>query len=305
MRPAEPVQHGDSSGGDLPLKLGRGSFCGIMTHPMLRRTTAPRRAHRCALTIAAALWSASATGLAQSDPDELARRHFDSGAAYFEQAEYEAALREFEKAHELSARPEILLNIATIHERMGNLEQAVVALDRYLAARPEGSDTIRIRRNNIHKRLEQQRAEEAAKLEPKPAPPPEPTPEPAPPVAAAEPAPHSADTGAGGSKLGPYILMGTAGATTIAAIVTGLVAQSQYDSLNADPCATTRTCDTSGAKGLAITSTVLTGVAIAAGIAGVTWFFLAPDEAESASMRPHVDVYAAPSSAFASARWRF
>jgi hypothetical protein len=54
--------------------------------------------------------------LAQTD-DDAARRHFESGAEYLARSDYENALREFKAAYELSKRPELLLNIATVYER--------------------------------------------------------------------------------------------------------------------------------------------------------------------------------------------
>jgi tetratricopeptide (TPR) repeat protein len=71
------------------------------------------------------------------EKDELARRHFESGAAYFAEAEYEDALKAFRKAYELSNRPEILLNIAVVDERMGRLNEAVEALNEYLLKNPD------------------------------------------------------------------------------------------------------------------------------------------------------------------------
>src|SRR6185503_20729921 len=93
----------------------------------------------CALVLTA--------GAARADTaDELAHKHFESGAAYLEQSDYESALREFSKAHELSKRAEILLNVATVYERMNKLKDAVAALEQYLAEAPQGehAETVRI-----------------------------------------------------------------------------------------------------------------------------------------------------------------
>lgn len=266
------------------------------------------RASRSATALAALTVLLAKPCAAQTDPDELARRHFDSGAAYFEQAEYEASLREFEKSYELSARPAILLNIATIHERTGNLEEAVATLDRYLASRPEGSDTIRIRRNNIQKRLEKEQAATAAAaaaaatapVAAEPQPQPETAPEPSP-----EPEP-AAPAASGSNPVPAYILFGVAGASAAGAVILGVVANSEYNQKKADGCGTRINCDLSGTQGLAIGSTVLTGAAIAAAAAGVLWLVLDDgDEPAHASLAPTVRVGALPTAAFGTASWRF
>jgi tetratricopeptide (TPR) repeat protein len=86
--------------------------------------------------------------------DELARRHFDSGAAYLQESDYDNALRAFERAYELSKRPAILINIATVEERRGNLEGAIKALRTYLELEPAGehAETTRLRLRNLEKR---------------------------------------------------------------------------------------------------------------------------------------------------------
>src|ERR1051325_6230673 len=95
-------------------------------------------------------------GAAHADTaDELAHKHFESGAAYLEQADYESALREFNAAYDLSKRAEILLNVATVYERMNKLKDAVAALEHYLTDAPQGehAETVKIRIENLKKRI--------------------------------------------------------------------------------------------------------------------------------------------------------
>jgi tetratricopeptide (TPR) repeat protein len=124
-------------------------------------------------------------GVARADTaDELAHKHFESGAAYLEQADYESALREFNKAYELSKRAEILLNVATVNERMSKLKDAVTALEQYLAVAPQGehAETVEIRIENLKKRIAAEPAPSPAPTAAAPAPaPPPPTPAPTPP----------------------------------------------------------------------------------------------------------------------------
>lgn len=90
---------------------------------MASRLDRGRRA-LAALTAMAAVALARPAG-ADEAADELARRHFESAAAYLEESDYDNALKAFEKACELSRRPEILLNIATVDERLGDWSAAI------------------------------------------------------------------------------------------------------------------------------------------------------------------------------------
>lgn len=78
--------------------------------------------------------SAAASASAQESPlDERARLHFASGASYFDAGNYERALEEFQTAFDLSQRADLLYNIYLSHERLGNLDEAIANLERYLA----------------------------------------------------------------------------------------------------------------------------------------------------------------------------
>lgn len=113
---------------------------------------------------------ASATAVAQPpNDDERARMHFQSGQAYFETGEYESALREFTRAHELSGRPALLYNIVLVHERLGNLELAIQFLRRYLSEAPEAEQhrpTLEARVASLERRLADQRAHPQVPVEP-------------------------------------------------------------------------------------------------------------------------------------------
>jgi tetratricopeptide (TPR) repeat protein len=111
----------------------------------------------------------ASTAVAQPpNDDERARMHFQSGQAYFETGEYESALREFTRAHELSGRPALLYNIVLVHERLGNLELAIEFLRRYLNEAPEAEQhrpTLEARVASLERRLEQ-RAHPRVPVEP-------------------------------------------------------------------------------------------------------------------------------------------
>ncbi|HEY3497778.1 MAG TPA: tetratricopeptide repeat protein [Polyangiaceae bacterium] len=235
---------------------------------------------------------------AQSASDDLARRHFDSGTAYLEESDYENALQAFEKAHELSKRPAILLNIATVQERRGDLRAAITALEGYLQAEPEGehAETTRLRIQNLAKRAEA----EAAPPPPAPAPPPPP-----PPPAAAAPAPAPAprrDSGA--SHLPAYIAFGAGGLGAVTALVTGILANSKYQSAK-DECSPKCTDDeVSSGRTLAWVSTAATGVAILGAGLGVT-LLLTSSGGSTAATAPALRVGFGPSGPRAEAAVRF
>lgn len=69
-----------------------------------------------------------------SDPaaQERARRHFEAGSSHYDAGSYEDALREFERAYELSGRPQLLYNLSLCHRNLNQLEQSLSFLVRYL-----------------------------------------------------------------------------------------------------------------------------------------------------------------------------
>ena len=245
---------------------------------------------------------------AQASADELARRHFDSGAAYLDQSEYESALREFQKAHELSGRPEILINIATVYERLGRLEEAVQALKDYLQKAPEGAhaETVGIRIKNLEDRIEKQKADKAAEPPPTGAAPPEAapsTPTPAPAPAAAPP--PAADEQAEPSRIPAYVLFGVGSVAAAGAVLTGLLANGEYNDAEDSCSPNCSDDDVSTGRTLALTSTILTGVAVVSAAVGAVLFFGSSPDEQARSARPSVAVGIAPGAAAAQARWRF
>jgi tetratricopeptide (TPR) repeat protein len=224
--------------------------------------------------------------------DELARRHFESGEAYFAEAEYEEALKAFWKAYELSNRPEILVSIGLVEERLGNFEGAVSALDLYLARSPAGQDaeTVRRRRDELSRRSKQRQTEPAQPSDTTAS-----RDEPAKPSAA--PAPD---------LTAAYLTLSVGALSTVGALLTGLGAQLEYDELEL-ACAR-RACDDSDTRTgetLALTSTVLTAVAVVGVGVGAALWADALSEPVRVSPGPSVDVALSPGSGYARARWRF
>jgi hypothetical protein len=229
--------------------------------------------------------------------DELAHKHFESGAAYLEQSDHESALREFSKAYELSKRPEILLNVATVNERMNKLKDAIAALEQYLVAAPQGehAETVRIRVENLRKRV-------ASEPAPAPASPSSSTiPAPAPPTPPAAPPPSTTSS----SRTPAYILFAAGGALAIGSVVTGVLASGEHSNAE-ETCSPNCTDDQlSTGRALAVTSTVLTGAAVVAASVGAVLFFGASSNEHASTAAPRVAVGATPQGLSATARWRF
>ncbi|HEY6561877.1 MAG TPA: tetratricopeptide repeat protein [Polyangiaceae bacterium] len=237
----------------------------------------------------------------EASPDELARRHFESGVAYLQESDYDNALKAFEKSYALSRRPEILLNVATVHERKGNLKRAVTALQQYLDAAPEGEGrvTVETRIKNLEKRIQEEPAPSpAATPPPRSSPPRRSRTKQSPPPAA----PKAEDP----NRLPAYVVLGIGGLSAIGAGVTGLLARSEYDDAEGSCAPSCSDDEVSSGKSLALTSTVLTGVAVVGvGVGAALYFMATPKRQSAARATPRVLVGAGPRGAAAHASWSF
>lgn len=80
-----------------------------------------------------------------ADPDnEIAKRHYDTGAARYEQKDYLGAVEEFELALRIKRIPELDYNIARCRDRLEQAALAIEAYERYLAARPDAAEAHEI-----------------------------------------------------------------------------------------------------------------------------------------------------------------
>ncbi len=107
------------------------------------------------VALCAVLFPAVAT--AQDELDERARTHFQAGTSYFEAAQYEDALREFEEAYRLSNRVGLLYNVAISHERLGHWSEAADYLERYLEQQPDidNREVLELKVRNLRERSAQ------------------------------------------------------------------------------------------------------------------------------------------------------
>ena len=106
-----------------------------MVRPVLFFTAA------CALAL-------PATALAQTASNrELAIIHYERGRALYAEGRYRQAVFELETAHSLDpAGTNLLLNPGTVHERLGNIDAALLSYERHLAASTDAGERARTQR---------------------------------------------------------------------------------------------------------------------------------------------------------------
>ncbi|MDQ3036878.1 MAG: hypothetical protein M3Y87_31080 [Myxococcota bacterium] len=200
-----------------------------------------------ALAVVILLGVSSAGAQEPTLQDEQARTHFQSGRLYFDRAQYDDALREFEAAYDLSHRAALLYNIYLTYERLGRYGQAADRLEQFLRDDPSIEDD---QRATYEARIANLRERATAAAAPTPMP--EPQPEPAP-----------VDEG-GLSPLGiaGIATLGAGAASLIVFAITGGMALGEDASL-ADRCGASagRTCTEEDVSGLRTLTTV----------ADVTW----------------------------------
>lgn len=196
------------------------------------------------MVVLASLCVISASARAQDDDaanaslDKEARSLFEAGETAYADGRFEAALDYFQRAYELSDRPQLLYNVAQAADRLRRDDEALEALRTYRDRLPNAPNRAAV--DSRIRTLEERQHEAAAPppqavpVEP-PAPEPlaEPTPAPEPSpldqdlqaAAASDAAPASDDGGEGG-VLSKWWFWAGAGAVVAAAVVVAVVAGS-------------------------------------------------------------------------------
>jgi tetratricopeptide (TPR) repeat protein len=206
--------------------------------------------------------------------DDAAKVHFLSGQAYYDQANYEDALREFGEAYRISKRPALLYNLAVCHEHLSHFEDAVAALKQYLAEQPDATD-----RANIEERIKnlEQRQKKAVAPVPVSAPPP-PQPPPAKPRA----------------RVATWVVGGLGVGLLLGAVASGTVAYVRYNNLQNDcgggfSCPNVANLDARKSAGKAATTAtdVLWPIGAAAVVTAIVlYFYEVKKPASRASLEP-------------------
>lgn len=104
----------------------------------------PRPALVLVTLLVAAAWAPPEARAADDRDTRSARSHLRAGAAYYEEARYDDALREMETAYRLRPLPELQYNIAQCHERLGHAREAAAAYRRYLDGKADAEDRAEV-----------------------------------------------------------------------------------------------------------------------------------------------------------------
>jgi tetratricopeptide (TPR) repeat protein len=202
----------------------------------------------CAILLFCALPSAAAAQreITPAEMETEARARFELGRVHMEQGRFADAAQEFEAAHRLSGRPELLYNVFVARRDGGQIVEAATALREYLRLMPEPM---------------QGRAQLTARLE------------------ALDQQIAAGQTGSegGGSEASPvpWILVGVGGAIGIAAAITGGLALEMHSALEArcpgGVCGAEDQDDIDTGRSLAIATEVLWPTAVVAFAIGLIW----------------------------------
>jgi tetratricopeptide (TPR) repeat protein len=235
---------------------------------------------------------------AEADPDvAAARSHYDAAVSYYEQLRYEDAAREFREAYELSRRAHLLKNVGTSLQHARQWGGAADAFAEYLRELPGADDRegiegriARLRELAASEARGEETAEEdipeAGTLETD--------------DGSAGPAPSAVAPEDDGAPVVPIVLTVSGAVLGVAALVVGLMAHGVYTDLD-DRCPDDRCTDARAAddrdrgETLAVTSTVLTGLAVAVGATGILLWLLDGGSAEERD--PSLGAYVAPGGA--------
>jgi len=197
--------------------------------------------------------------------DEEARMLFEAGRRAFDDGRFEEALGHFQRAYELSGRPQLLFNVASAFDRLGRKREGAEWYGRYLEEAPDAPN-----RNFAERRIEilEREADEDER-------------------AAAEAAAAAAAAAAAQeerSLVGPIALLAGGGAAAVTALATGLVANKIYADLESQCpegfCDDSLRDDADRMDRLAIVTDVLLVVAVGALTGGVLWWVLGGGEDE-------------------------
>lgn len=222
---------------------------------------------------------------------------FRSSAEAYRQGNFKGTVDLLKEAYALDPQPVMLYNLGRAYEGLGDINAAMDAYKRYLAADPKAPDRPSIeqriatlqRTKDERQALEKQRDEERLKAEESAR------------LAAEEQRRADEEHKRAEEKkvhhrsVVPYIVAGVGAAGLVTGGVFGLLANSKHDSASSDPVQKTAIDQQDQAKSFATVSTVSF---IAGGIilaTGITWWVLdAPPKDQRAAIAPKTRIGIAP-----------
>lgn len=230
------------------------------------------------LLLATAATAVAQDAVAEQAAEDRGRLHFQAGASHYDAGDYQDALREFERAYEISEKPELFYNFSLCYQQLGELDEAVSYLDRYL------SEVEAIpNRENLQRRLEnlREREEEAGGGQ----------------AGGGEAGGGQTDGQTGGGQtrppparsISPVAIAGfaVAGAGVVTLAVAGGLALSEKGNLDDMGCAESRACDAGSLRTRALVADIGLGLAVAGAALGVVFLFVGGnDDADVARVSP-------------------
>lgn len=225
---------------------------------------------------------------AHAQPEDRGRLHFQAGASYYEAGDYNDALREFQRAYELSQKPELFYNLSLCHQQLGDLDQATSFLERYLGEVEDVPNRANLQRRleNFRERMAQREQNQNQEQE-------------------QEQEQEPTESGGVSPLLWTGIGVGGAGLVTLA--VSGGLALSEKGNLEGRGCPESGDrCDSGSLKTRSIVADIGLGLTVVGVTLGVVGLIMGgSDDDPDAQARVRVDPYAGPESAGAIVRGTF
>jgi tetratricopeptide (TPR) repeat protein len=192
---------------------------------------------------------------------------FDESKVHFDQGEFEQAASLLEQAYETFPEPVLLYNLARAEQEAGNIDKAIAAYERYLAAAPGVSDRAGIQRR-IARLREQLRGDQGASGTAMPSSPPAQEAKGPVPPPARSPSPND---GGHSRTIVPWVIAGAGLATLTGGVVLGLWANQSHENAEQEPDASTAYDEQRQAENLAAAANVafVAGGVLAA--VGIGW----------------------------------
>jgi tetratricopeptide (TPR) repeat protein len=222
-----------------------------------------------AIACVCAVLAFAGTALAQ---DDEARSLYQRGENAYVEGRYEAALAMFEEAYSLSARPQLLYNLANTLERLGRVAEAIAKLREFLPHAPDSLRSVVERRIQALEEREARRAQEQSDREAAEA------------QANAQPTPTPTPPPSAGASIpwGPIILYGVAGIAGGIGIGTGVmtlqassqVSQMCETGMSGVVCPRGAAGSLDQARTLGLATDILLAVSAAAFVAGTIWLIV-------------------------------